>query len=206
MEQLSENSFLPSGSLWAPLPIPAIKFLTNKGHRQEGRVLYALSLHLGKGLVAVFPNYPTVAKYSCVGENNLRACYNKLVFFGFISIEKRRIGKRNKNFYTILPKAWQVGPEPKKGVTGPHLDPLQKWICRQCYEYVLPIEAEFTKNKDWEGNNDDFWAHSTCTKWGARRVYIASPGMVSERDGYLERMEIDRREQLLKSSGESMKN
>ena len=204
MEQLNENSFLPSGSLWAPLPIPAIKFLTSKGHKQEGRVLYALSLHLGKGLVAVFPNYPTVAKYACVGENNLRACYNKLVFFGFISIEKRRIGKRNKNFYTILPKAWQVGPEPKKGVKGPQLDAAQKWICQGCYEFVLPEDANFIKNNDWDGKPDDHWLHSSCTKYGNGRVYVASFGMISEREDYLERMEIYRREELLKSSGEGM--
>ena len=206
MEQLNENSFLPSGSLWAPLPIPAIKFLTSKGHKQEGRVLYALSLHLGKGLVAVFPNYPTVAKYACVGENNLRACYNKLVFFGFISIEKRRIGKRNKNFYTILPKAWQVGSEPKKGVTGPQLNSEQKWMCRGCFEYVLPADAEFIKNKNWEGQPDDHWLHSSCVQYGNGRVEPESVGILMDRDDHLERMEIYRREELLKSSGESMKN
>jgi hypothetical protein len=206
MEQLSENSFLPSGSLWAPLPIPAIKFLTDKGHKQEGRVLYALSLHLGKGLVAVFPSYPTVAKYSCVGENNLRACYNKLVFFGFISIEKRRVGKRNKNFYTILPKAWQVGPEQKKGVTGPQLNAAQKWMCRGCFEYVLPADAKFIKNKNWEGQPDDYWLHSSCVKYGNGRVEPESVGILMDRDNHLEWMEICRREELLKSSGESMKN
>jgi hypothetical protein len=178
--------FLPEGSLWAPLPIPAIKFLANKGHRPADRVLYALSLHLGKGLVAVFPSYPTIAMYSCVSENNLRKCFNKLIYFEFISVEKKRIGKTSQNYYRILPKAWQFEPGKTKGQLGPKLDPTQKWMCRDCFEYVEPVDAEFINNRDWFGNKDDFWRHISCTANGSRRVFPESPGLLSDRDNYLE--------------------
>jgi hypothetical protein len=156
---LEQNSkkFIPNG-LWIPLPVAAIKYLTKK-HRPADRVLYALCLHLGKGLEAVFPNYPTVAKYACVGEKSLRKQYDKLIELGFISIQKKRNGKENQNFYTILPKAWTFRSGPKKGLVGQQLDPKQHWICHSCYEDVLPNSAEFVRWFDWEGKNDDHWIH-----------------------------------------------
>jgi hypothetical protein len=188
--------FIPNG-LWIPLPVAAIKFLA-KHHRPADRVLYALCLHLGKGLEAVFPSYPTVARYSCVGEKKLRAQYNKLIELGFISIEKKRRGKSDQNFYTILPKAWTFRSGPSKGVVGPQLDSEQQWICNSCYEFVLPIEAEYKKHKNWEGHNDDHWIHTSCVhEFQQRRIYPANRGMLIDRDTYLEYRELE----LRKSNG-----
>jgi hypothetical protein len=191
---LEQNSkkFIPKG-LWIPLPVAAIKYLT-KHHRPADRVLYALCLHLGEGLVAVFPNYTTVAKYACVGEKSLRKQYDKLIELGFISIEKKRRGKENQNFYTILPKAWTFRSGPKKGFIGPQLDPNQHWICHSCYEDVLPSSAEFVRGLDWEGKNDDHWKHSTCiNRSHSRRVVFATRGVLTDRDDYLLRREIKSR-------------
>ena len=192
---MSDNKpikFIPNG-LWVPVPALAIRFL-NQNHRPADRVLYALSLHLGKGLGAVFPSYPTVARYSSVGEKQLRAQYDKLIELGFISIEKKRIGKKNKNFYTILPKAWTFRNGPSKGITGPALDPNQKWICSSCFEFVTPIEADYKKNVDWDGNNDDHWVHNNCVQmFDSRRVRQAGRGMLIARENELERREIESR-------------
>jgi len=182
------KKFIPSG-LWVPLPIAAIKYLS-KNHRPADRVLYALCLHLGKGLEAVFPNYKTVARYSCVGEKQLRTQYNKLIDLGFISIEKKRVGKKFKNFYTILPKAWTFRNGPSKGITGPSLDPSQKWVCHSCWEFVIPIDTEFNKHIDWDGNNDDHWIHKNCVmQFASRRIMQASRVVLQNRDYALEARE-----------------
>ena len=44
MTMTVEKERIPPG-LWAPIPIPAIKFLVSKGHRSASRVLYAIVLH-----------------------------------------------------------------------------------------------------------------------------------------------------------------
>ena len=184
--------FIPNG-LWIPLPVAAIKFLA-KHHRPADRVLYALCLHLGKGLEAVFPSYPTVARYSCVGEKRIRIQYDKLIELGFISIDKKWTGKTSKNFYTILPKAWTFRNGPSKGITGPSLDPNQKWICSSCFEFVTPIEADYKKNVDWEGNNDDHWVHNNCVQqFNSRRIKQARRGILQDRENELERREIESR-------------
>ena len=190
MSDDKSTKFIPNG-LWVPLPVAAIKFLTMH-HRPADRVLYALCLHLGKGLEAVFPSYPTVARYSCVGEKQLRVQYDKLIELGFISIEKKRVGKRFKNFYTILPKAWTFRNGPSKGITGPSLDPNQKWICNSCFEFVTPVEAEYTKQVDWYGKNDDHWIHKNCVHmFASRRIMQASRGMLQRREDEMVRREIE---------------
>jgi hypothetical protein len=192
MPEQKSSKFIPNG-LWVPVPALTIKFLS-KNHRPADRVLYALCLHLGKGLEAVFPSYPTVARYSCVGEKQLRAQYDKLVELGFISIEKKRVGKRFKNFYTILPKAWTFRNGPSKGITGPSLDPNQEWICCSCWEFVTPIETEYKKSVDWDGNNDDHWIHNNCVHmFDSRRVRQAGIGTLMARENELERREIESR-------------
>jgi hypothetical protein len=192
MSEKASKKFIPNG-LWIPLPVAAIKYLT-KHHRPADRVLYALSLHLGEGLAAVFPNYKTVAKYACVGEKSLRKQYDKLIELGFISIEKKRKGRKSQNFYTVLPKAWTFRSGTRKGLVGPQLDPNQHWICCSCYEDVLPNSAEFVRRIDWEGKNDDHWIHSTCMyRFQSRRVAFASRGVLMDRDDYLLRREIESR-------------
>ena len=192
MSDQNITKFIPNG-LWVPLPVAAIKYLA-KNHRPADRVLYALCLHLGQGLVAVFPSYPTVARYSSVGEKKLRAQYNKLIELGFISIEKKRRGKSDQNFYTILPKAWTFRDGPSKGITGPSLDPNQEWICCSCWEFVTPIETEYKKSVDWDGNNDDHWIHNNCVRSrDSRRVRQASRGVLQGRENEMERREIERR-------------
>jgi hypothetical protein len=168
---LEQNSkkFIPNG-LWIPLPVAAIKYLTKK-HRPADRVLYALCLHLGKGLEAVFPNYPTVAKYACVGEKSLRKQYDKLIELGFISIQKKRKGKENQNYYTILPKAWTFRSEGAKLKSRPTLDTSKRWRCRDCENIVSIESTEFVRSSDWYGNNTDHWIHTECEfKYGSRII------------------------------------
>lgn len=169
MSDKNITKFIPNG-LWVPLPVAAIKYLA-KNHRPADRVLYALCIHLGKGLEAVFPNYKTVARYSCVGEKKLRGHYDKLIELGFISIEKKRRGKSDQNFYTILPKAWTFRDGPSKGKSGPSLDNTWRWMCKSC-DQIVPIElTEYVRSFDWDGNNNDHWIHSTCEdRYGSRKM------------------------------------
>jgi len=169
MSDQNITKFIPNG-LWVPLPVAAIKYLA-KNHRPADRVLYALCLHLGQGLVAVFPSYPTVARYSSVGEKKLRAQYNKLIELGFISIEKKRRGKSDQNFYTILPYAWTFRNGPSKGKSGPSLDQTKRWLCADCNK-IVPVEStQFVRSVDWYGSNNDHWIHSECEhKSGSRKI------------------------------------
>lgn len=168
MSDQNITKFIPNG-LWVPVPPNTIKFLT-KHHRPADRVLYALCLHLGQGLKPVFPSYPTIARLANVGEKSLRAQYDKLIKLGFISIERKRVGKRFKNYYTILPKAWTFRDGPSKGKSGPSLDRAKRWMCRDC-EKIVPVEStEFVRSVDGYGNNDDHWIHTECEhkNWSRR--------------------------------------
>jgi hypothetical protein len=189
MPDQNPAKFIPNG-LWIPLPVNAIKYLA-KHHRPADRVFYALCLHLGKGLVAVFPSYPTIARYSCVGEKQLRSHFDKLIELGFISIEKRRRGKENQNYYTILPKAWTFRSKPKEGKQGPSLDSSQQWMCQSCYEYVYSDNAEFIRKRDWYGQDDNHWIHTNCIKpWESRRVLLLTRGLLIDRENYLVEQEV----------------
>ena len=173
MSDQNITRFIPNG-LWIPLPVAAIKFL-EKNHRPADRVLYALCLHLGKGLVAVFPSYPTVAKYSCVGQKSLRVNYDKLIALGFITIERKRVGKKFKNYYTILPKAWTFRSNEKVKNSGPKPDPTKRWMCGDCEKIVLIESMEFVRSQDWYGQNTDHWVHTNCDKWGGSRIIKPVP-------------------------------
>jgi len=165
--------FIPNG-LWVPLPVNSIKFLA-KHHRPADRVLYALSLHLGEGLKPVFPSYPTIARLANVGEKSLRAQYDKLIKLGFISIERVRVGKRFKNYYTILPKAWTFRSNEKGVKSSPTLDITKRWVCSDCNKIVDTEFTEFVRHKDWYGNNTDRWIHTNCDLVGGSRIIRPIP-------------------------------
>ena len=73
----NELDRIPPG-LWAPLPIPAIKYLVRIGHRPASRILYAIVLHKGKSKSGIFPSYETLRLYANVGENSIKECLDIL--------------------------------------------------------------------------------------------------------------------------------
>jgi len=162
----AEKKFLPEGSLWTPTPIAAINRLIRIGNRPAARVLQAISNHLGPGLVAVFPSYPRLASYACVSENNLREHLNTLQRFGYLKIEKVREGKKTKNYYTILDKAWLATENPKSKWKGNKIDTSKEWICHSCWGDVLESQAEQILSRDWDGKIDTRWVHSECWQRG----------------------------------------
>lgn len=166
MNRNAEKKFLPEGSLWTPTPIAAINRLIHIGNRPAARVLQAISNHLGPGLVAVFPSYPRLASYACVSENNLREHLNTLQRFGYLKIEKVREGKKTKNYYTILDKAWLATENPKSKWKGNKIDTSKEWICHSCWRDVLETEAEQVSSRDGDGKVDKRWVHSECWQRG----------------------------------------
>lgn len=183
------KKFIPNG-LWVPLPVNSIKYLS-KHHRPADRVFTALCLHLGEDLKPVFPSYPTIARLANVGEKSLRSQFDKLIKLGFISIEKQRMGKKCKNYYTILDKAWTFRSKPKGGKQGPSLDSSQQWMCHSCYEFVSPENAEFIRQNDWDGNADNHWIHSNCRHLtSSRRVLLVTRGLLMDRENYLVEQEV----------------
>lgn len=156
-----ENERIPPG-LWAPIPIPAIKFLVSKGHRPASRILYAIVLHKGKADSAIFPSYETLRIYACVGENSIKACLDILENYGFISIRKSRVGKKNRNEYKILDKAYtlDVNPKAKKPKS------IGSMICNTCWQDVDGSEIARERSKDWEGNLTEVYRHMTCQAEG----------------------------------------
>ena len=148
---------IPPG-LWAPIPIPAIKFLVSKGHRQASRILYAIVLHKGKAESAIFPSYDTLALYASVGKNNIREALDILEKYKFISIKKSRVGKKSRNEYKILDKAYtlEMNPKSKKSKS------IETMICNTCWEDVEGSEIAYERSKDWEGNWSETYIHMTC--------------------------------------------
>ena len=125
----NDEDRIPPG-LWAPLPIPAIKFLANNGHRPASRVLYAIVLHKGNSKSGIFPSYETIRLYASVGENSIRECLDVLENFGFIKVTKSRAGKKNQNNrYQILDKAYSLEINPKAKITKIQ-EPM---ICNSCW-------------------------------------------------------------------------
>ena len=175
--------FIPNG-LWVPVPPNTIKFLT-KHHRPADRVLYALCLHLGQGLKPVFPSYPTIARLANVGEKSLRAQYDKLIKLGFISIERKRVGKRFKNYYTILPKAWTFRSNEKGVKSSPTLDTTKRWICSDCEKIVGTEFTEFVRSQDWYGGNTDHWIHSNCELGTGSRIIKPIPWWLMDEEELL---------------------
>lgn len=153
----SQTDRIPLG-LWAPIPIPAIKFLVSKGHRAASRILYAIVLHKGKADSAIFPSYETLALYACVGENNIKASLETLEKYKFISITKSRVGKKNRNEYKILDLAYTLELNPKAKKTKQ----LEAMICNTCWRDVPKEEIKYERSKDWEGNWIEQYIHMTC--------------------------------------------
>ena len=154
----NELDRIPPG-LWAPIPIPAIKFLANNGHRQASRVLYAIGLHKGSSKTAIFPSYETIAFYASVGENSIRECLNVLEKFGFIKVTKTRVGKKNQNNrYQILDKAYSLEINPKAKITKIQ-EPM---ICNSCWDDVEAPNIQVSHFENWEGQREVRFKHIGC--------------------------------------------
>lgn len=154
----NELDRIPPG-LWAPIPIPAIKFLANNGHRQASRVLYAIVLHKGSSKTAIFPSYETISFYASVGENSIRECLDVLEKFGFIKVTKTRVGKRNQNNrYQILDKAYSLEINPKPKISKVQ-DPM---ICNSCWDDVEAPNIQVSHFENWEGRREVRFKHIGC--------------------------------------------
>lgn len=159
---------IPPG-LWAPMPIPAIKFLVQKGHRSASRILYAIVLHKGKSKRGIFPSYETLALYACVGENSIRGCLDILEKYQFIKITKGREGKKERNFYEILDYAYQLDLNPKSKSKVAQ----EAMICSTCWLDVQPPEIHIEVQKTWEGKTLVRKLHSGCKSSNGYRELIA---------------------------------
>jgi len=179
----SVDELVPPGGMYARVPIPAIKTLVYSGNRPAARVLFALCMHLGKDGRVVWPGYPTIALFAYVSENNIRNILNKLIGMGYISIEKRRVGRHSQNHYSILPKAYLGAQNQQLSKSKKIQDPHVHWICHTCLEDVDLADAELVRNTDWEGKRDDYWRHVKCiTPYHSCRVIPANPGLLQERE------------------------
>jgi hypothetical protein len=155
----NQGKQIPPG-LWAPLPIPAIKFLVRNGHRPASRILYAIVLHKGTPNAPIFPSYEALALYACVGENSIRGCLNTLQKYGFIKVTKMRSGKKEQNYYTILDKAYNLELNPK----AKNSQPQEVMICNSCWDDIEPTKAEVYYSVDWEGRREKKFRHFGCTE------------------------------------------
>ena len=156
----NDEDRIPPG-LWAPLPIPAIKFLANNGHRPASRVLYAIVLHKGKSKSGIFPSYETIRLYASVGENSIRECLDGLENFGFIKVTKARAGKKNQNNrYQILDKAYSLEINPKAKITKIQ-EPM---ICNSCWNDVEAPNIQVSQFENWEGRRETRFKHIGCTE------------------------------------------
>jgi hypothetical protein len=163
----SETDRIPPG-LWAPIPIPAIKFLVNKGHRPASRVLYAIVLHKGKTKSGIFPSYETIRLYASVGENSIRGCLDLLENYGFLRITKGRDGKKERNYYEILDKAYQLDFYPK----AKSAEVLEVMICNTCWNDVQPSDIKSEIQTDWYGQTQIQRRHLNCTGVGGYSILM----------------------------------
>jgi hypothetical protein len=163
----TEIDRIPPG-LWAPIPIPAIKFLVSKGHRPASRVLYAIVLHKGKTKSGIFPSYETIRLYASVGENSIRDCLDTLEKYGFLKITKGRDGKKERNFYEILDKAYQLDFNPKAKSS----EVLEPMICNTCWNDVQPIDITTEIQTDWDGRREVRKKHLNCNAIGGYSILI----------------------------------
>lgn len=181
------DDLVPPGGMYARVPIPAVKYLVLKKMKTESRVLIALCLHLGKSSNIVFPGYSTIATFANVSENNIKAALENLKSLGFISIEKKRTGKKSQNIYRIEQKAYLDSR--KAGTkTNKTLDFSKRWICTSCYNFVESADVQYSISKDWEGKPDNHWRHLYCN--GSARIQPESPGLLSDRENYFEYLRV----------------
>ena len=144
--------------LWAHLPIPAIKFLVSINQRATSRILYAIVLHKGRAESAIFPSYDTLALYACVGKNQIKACLDLLEEYKFIKVTRSRVGKKERNEYKILEKAYTLGINPK----SKRAQAFGVMICTTCWNDVQGLDIFYERRKDWEGNWHEKFRHATC--------------------------------------------
>ena len=163
----NELDRIPAG-LWAPLPIPAIKYLVRNGHRPASRILYAIVLHKGKSKSAIFPSYETLALYAYVGENSIRECLDTLEKYRFIKITKTRSGKKNQNRYEILDKAYNLEINPKSKTPKS----LGTMICNTCWNDVPESDISVRKFETWEGQRKEELRHKECPENGGYSLLI----------------------------------
>ena len=163
----NELDRIPPG-LWAPIPIPAIKFLVNKGHRPASRILYAIVLHKGRSKTGIFPSYETLGLYACVGENSIRGCLDILEKYKFIKVAKGREGKKERNYYEILDNAYQLDLNPKAKTKVAQ----EAMICDTCWMDVQPADIQTDIQKTWEGQTLVRKLHSGCNALGGYRHLI----------------------------------
>lgn len=163
----NEIDRIPPG-LWAPIPIPAIKLLVRNKQRPASRILYAIVLHKGKAKSAIFPGYPTLALYANVGENSIRKCLDVLEAYGFIKITKTRQGKKNRNVYEILDKAYSLEINPKSESNKV----LENMICNFCWEDIESTDFFIWKYDTWESRNNEELVHRACFEKGDRGTLI----------------------------------
>ena len=102
----SKDPRLGPGSLWAALPIPACRALTYAGHVKSSQLLFAMMLHSNDRSFAVFPSRETLAKYSGVGKGSITSATQALVDFGFVKVNKIKMGRTFRNEYEILRACW----------------------------------------------------------------------------------------------------
>lgn len=159
--------------LWAHLPIPAIKFLVSIDQRAASRILYAIVLHKGKAESAIFPNYDTLALYACVGKNQIKACLDLLEEYKFIKVTRSRVGKKERNEYKILDKAYTLGINPK----SKRAQTFGVMICTTCWNDVQGPDIFYERSKDWEGNLYEKFRHANCQGIGGFGILMP----VSER-------------------------
>jgi hypothetical protein len=167
------DKFLPEHSCYVPLPLPAIKNLVDSDQRAASRVLYALCLHLGTGLVAVFPSYQTISKYAYISENGIRKALDVLVKRGYISIEKKREGRKTHNHYTILDNAYT---EQIKNSKGKNQEESIIRICQTCYEDV-PTSETYREVVRYYAGTIIKYRHTLCWPAQSGELLPDSPGI-----------------------------
>jgi len=154
--------------LWAHLPIPAIKFLVSIDQRAASRILYAIVLHKGKAESAIFPNYDTLALYACVGKNQIKACLDLLEEYKFIKVTRSRVGKKERNEYKILDKAYTLGINPK----SKRAQTISTMICNTCWNDVQGPDIFYERSQDWYGNWQEKYQHATCQGIGGYSILL----------------------------------
>ena len=163
----TETERIPPG-LWAPIPIPAIKFLVRNGHRPASRVLYAIVLHKGKAKSAIFPSHKTLILYAYVGKNHIRECLDILEKYEFIKITRSRQGKKNLNVYEILDKAYNLEINPKSDSKKVY----EMMICNSCWEDIDNPDIYLRRYESWENGNNEELVHKACFETGSRGTLI----------------------------------
>ena len=156
---------LGPGTLWTFYPIPAVKVLTWSNNGRARQVLLGLLAFSGKGVGRVFPSVITIAEYSGVGRNNIKAALDTLVKFGFINIEKTKIGRKNsRNSYTFNLGCWsyyEMTDYAKKFE-------YPRYFCPTCDKYIFGYDL-FGSRESKDGVQTMVRRHLVCRE-PVRRV------------------------------------